>query len=157
MEFRRRAEGAREDAGAQAAVSKGVDAAADAPFHQIFVAAADHRIGRLDDIDLRILFALQNLILVEVGNADVADLAVCLQLVEGGHRLFQRDLVIRPVDEIKVDIVGLQTPQRAFAFVKHIRIGRIPAGFQPLALPFERRSAAAKLGCQQNLAAIQPL
>src|SRR5207248_6426574 len=61
-----------------------------------------------DDIDAPHLHARRDLLALEVREADEADLPILHELVEGAHRLLERDGAVRPVHEIDVDVVGAE-------------------------------------------------
>src|SRR4029450_1434880 len=58
--------------------------------------------------------------------ADVADLALPDEVVEGAERLLDLGLGIGPVGLVEVDVVRAQPPQRVLAGPDHVRAGQAP-------------------------------
>lgn len=84
-----------------------------APLDEVLGGAVNHRVGRLLDVNLSDLLALLDHLGREVGDADVANLALLLEELEGAHRLGERSLSVGPVHEVEVDVVGAEVAQRA--------------------------------------------
>jgi len=74
-------------------------------------AAVEHIPGILHDIDPTLPHRLYDLRQAEVGHADVTHLALPHDVVERCHRLVEGRVGIGPMDEIDVDMVGLEPLQ----------------------------------------------
>ena len=130
-----------------------------APLHQILVTTRNHGIGGLNDVDPAVFAHLEHLLFGEVGHADEADLALLFQEVQRSGGLLEGHVVIRPVDEVEVDVIGLQAAKALLALIHEVGKRGVAeallANGREAALMLQGRGADAAFGGHEDLGTIQ--